>query len=219
MHPVGLVQQQPGALGHRRPVAQDVAERRGAGPRRVRRVARLGQLLRVAQQHQVPGRAGHGQDVGQRQLPRLVHEQGVHAVGHAGARPQPDRARGHVELAVAQRPLQLVVRHVSGRSMQERVALVCPLADPQRNAVRARAPAQGADQLVNDRVRRSGDASRAALRDQRQDLLGAGVGLPGSRRPLQRQVRTAQQYREPQRSLGGRLAIGHQRPRHQRPRH
>jgi hypothetical protein len=133
VHPVGLVQQQPGARRHRRPLAQDVAQRRGARPGRVGGLARLGQLLRVAQQHQVPGRAGHGQDVGQRQLTGLVHEQGVDAVGHPGARPEPDRARSHVELAVAQRPLQTLIRHVGGRIMQERVALVRPLANPQRD--------------------------------------------------------------------------------------
>jgi hypothetical protein len=188
VHPVGLVQQQPGAFGHRRPLAQDVTKGRDPRAWWVRGLARLSQLLRIAQQHQVPGRADHGQDVGQRQLPRLIHEQGVHAGRQAAARPQPGGARGHVQLAVPQCPLQSLGCHGRGRIVQLRVVPVRPLPDPQCQSPSARVHAHSVDQMMDDRVRRPGDASRAALREEREDLLGGGVGLPGARWSLQRQV-------------------------------
>ena len=180
-------------------------------PGRVRGLARLGQLLRVARQYQVPGRAAYGQGVGQRHLPRLVHEQGVHAAGQAGAGPQPRGACGHVELAVAQRPLQLLVRHPRGRTMQDRVVPVRPLADPRRQATSVRVLAHGADQFLDDRVRRAGDPDRAAVSDEVEDLPGGGAGLPRSRRSLQRQVRTPGQRSQPDRGPGRRLARSRQR--------
>ena len=64
-----------------------------------RSTERACELLRVAQQHQVPRRPGHREHVGQRQLARLVHEQGVHADRQPRPRPQPGCARGHVQLA------------------------------------------------------------------------------------------------------------------------
>ena len=60
---------------------------------------------------------GDRQDVGQRQLARLVDEQGAHTGRHPRPRPQPGRARGHVQLAVQQRLLQLVVAHHRGVRM------------------------------------------------------------------------------------------------------
>ena len=68
-------------------IETDVLERGGARAGRVCGVTRLGELLRVAEQHQVPRRSGHRQHVGQRQLARLVDEQGVHAVRQPGPRP------------------------------------------------------------------------------------------------------------------------------------
>ena len=62
MHPVGLVERQPGVRGHRRVVAQDVLQRRDARARRVGGVTGLGELLRVAEQDQVPRRPGHRQE-------------------------------------------------------------------------------------------------------------------------------------------------------------
>ena len=73
---------------------------RDSGSRWMGGLARLGQLLRVAEQHEVRRRARHGQDVGQGQLPGLVDEERVDAVRELLAGPQPRRARHDVELPV-----------------------------------------------------------------------------------------------------------------------
>jgi hypothetical protein len=79
MHPPRLLDQQPGVRRHGVAIAQDVLQPGDTRPRRVRRLARLRELLRITDQHQVRRGAGHGQDVGQRELPRLVDEQGIRA--------------------------------------------------------------------------------------------------------------------------------------------
>jgi hypothetical protein len=119
----------------------------------------------------------------QRQLARLVDEQGVHAGRQACARPQPGRARGNVQLAVPQRLLQLFVAHRRGVLMPVRVVAFRPLADPgYPGFAPPRVLVHLVDEVVDDRVRGPGDADRAALGDELEDLLGRGVRLPGPRR-------------------------------------
>ena len=148
VHPPGLVEQQPGALGHRRPVAEDVTERRDACPGGC--AAWLGWASCCGSPSSTRFRAApaDGQDVGQRHLARLVDEQGVHAARQAAARPQPDGARGHVELAVAQARSSCSCVIAVAESMQERVVLVRPLADPRREPPLARALADLVDQVA-----------------------------------------------------------------------
>ncbi len=52
------------------------------GARRVGALERLVELLRVTQQNQRVGARADGQDVGERHLPRLVHEEHVDRPGH-----------------------------------------------------------------------------------------------------------------------------------------
>jgi hypothetical protein len=77
-------------------------------------LARLRQLLGIAEQHQVPGRSGHRQHVGQRQLPRLVDEEGVHAALELRSRPQPDGAARDIKFPVLQGLLELAIAHADG---------------------------------------------------------------------------------------------------------
>jgi hypothetical protein len=70
------------------------------------------------------------------------------AGAQAAACPQADGARGHVQLAVAQCPLQPLGRHRGGRIMQVRVVLIRPLADPRREPSLARVGAHGVDQVI-----------------------------------------------------------------------
>ena len=69
-------------------------------PGGMRGLAGLGELLGVADQDEVPGRAGYGQDVGQRHLARLVDEQRVNAALELLARPEPGRSGRYVQVAV-----------------------------------------------------------------------------------------------------------------------
>ena len=116
------------------------------------------------------------------------------------ARPQPAGARGHVQLAVAQSLLQLLVTHHRGVRMPVRV-VACPPAGRSAAAARLRGrracSTHGVDEVVDDRVRGPGDADRAAVRDELEDLLGRGVRLPGPRRSLDGQVRIAGANGEP----------------------
>ena len=63
-------------------------------------LAGLGEPLGVADQDEVPGRAGDGQDVGQRHLVGLVDEQRVHAPLELLAGPDPRRSGGYVQVPV-----------------------------------------------------------------------------------------------------------------------
>jgi hypothetical protein len=65
-------------------------------------------------------------------------------------------------------------------------------------------------QVEDDHVRRSGDADGALLRDEREDLLGRGVRLPGAGRSLQRQVRIAEHRGQPDCGPSDRLIPGNQ---------
>ena len=124
------------------------------------------------------------------------------------ARPHPGRAGGDVELAVAQRPLQL-----AGTSSQwpRRAGTGCPRPHAGRSATRPRSRRRArtrVEEVVDDRVRRRGDTDRAALRDEREDLLGAGVGLSGSRGSLDAAGRSGGARDQPYRGLRGRLVLG-----------
>lgn len=100
MHPVGPVKEQPGIGRHRRVLAEHVLQRGRACSRRVRDIARLGELLRVAHQDERPRCVRDGEHVGQRQLAGLVGEQHVDAAGELLTCPQPGGARHQVKGAV-----------------------------------------------------------------------------------------------------------------------
>ena len=82
------------AVGRDRVVAvEQVLQRRDAGAVGVDRLGRLGELLRVAEQHHRAGRPEHGDRVGQRELARLVDDEHVDGAAQVGAGPQPGRSR------------------------------------------------------------------------------------------------------------------------------
>ena len=60
--------------------------------RRVRALRHLGQLVRVAEQHEVPRRRAHGKCVRERELAALVDEERVHMAAELLAREQERRA-------------------------------------------------------------------------------------------------------------------------------
>ena len=63
MHAPGGVQKDPGIVGHRGVWAEHVCQRRDPCAGRVGGVARLGQLLRISEEHQVAPGPGHGEHV------------------------------------------------------------------------------------------------------------------------------------------------------------
>ena len=72
-------------------------------------LARLGQLLRVAQEHEVGGSAGDCQDVGQGELAGLVDDERVNAVRELFSGPQPCGPGHDVQLTVLELGDELAV--------------------------------------------------------------------------------------------------------------
>ena len=164
-------------------------------------------------QDEVPGRAGDGQDVGQRHLAGLVDEQRVDAALELLARPEPGRSGGYVQVAVPQAVLQRAMLQAGGVRMQVRVVLASALADARADdAQLVGACGDLAEQVVDDGVGGAGDADRAPGLDELEDLPGGGEGLPGPGWSLDRQVGAAEGEDEPDRRVGHRFAVAAQRP-------
>ena len=63
-------------------------------------LARLGQLLRVTQEHEVGGSASDSQDVGQRELAGLIDHESANAASELFSGPKPCGTCHDVQLAV-----------------------------------------------------------------------------------------------------------------------
>ena len=83
----------PRSSRHRLVAAEQVLERRDVGAVGVAALLRLLELLRIAEQHEAPGRLRHREHVGQRHLPGLVDEQHVDRTGRCPARAHSQRCR------------------------------------------------------------------------------------------------------------------------------
>ena len=77
-HPVRLAEEQPHPLRHGLVPAEKVLQNRRIRALRMRSLRDLRELVRVAEQHDVPRRRPHSQHVRQRHLTRLVDEERVH---------------------------------------------------------------------------------------------------------------------------------------------
>ena len=97
----------PIPVAQRLVLAEQVLEHRRVRARRVRALRDLRELVRVAEQDDVPRRRPDREHVRERDLPRLVDEQRVHVPVELLAREQERRAREQ---------LQLLVEHVVVRA-------------------------------------------------------------------------------------------------------
>ena len=111
---------------------EDVLQRALLGPRWVRALHGLRELLRVAQEDDVPRRAAHRDEVREGDLPGLVHDERVERPGRPLARPEPRGPRHDVHAPVAQRRLHglVVVDHLHARRAR-RVVVVGLLEDAE----------------------------------------------------------------------------------------
>ena len=80
----------------RRVAAQQVLEHRRLAPVGMRALQHLAELLRVADEHEVPGGGGHRERIRQRDLAGLVDEEVVEALRRAAVGEQPGRAADEV---------------------------------------------------------------------------------------------------------------------------
>ena len=85
-------EEEPAVPRNRVGAAEQVLEHRGLRARRVDPLRDLGELLRVAEQHDVPRRRPDRERVGERDLARLVDEERVDGAVHVLAREEPGGA-------------------------------------------------------------------------------------------------------------------------------
>ena len=100
VHTKGLVHEQPFVTLYGTASVEQVSQRRSIRAVGMRAQGGLVKLLRVAEQHQVRRGVRDCQRVRQRHLPRLVHEQRVHAVLRFRTRPQPGGAGPDLAIAL-----------------------------------------------------------------------------------------------------------------------
>ena len=118
---------------------EQVSQRRPLGSGRMRALERLVELLRVAEQHEAPGRRRYGDDVRERHLAGLVDEQDVDRAAEVLARPDPGRPAGDVDLARRERVAQLAVRRVAASPRRTSGRRLCPASGRSGCRTRARA--------------------------------------------------------------------------------
>ena len=94
MKPVGPLEEEAAVGRHGRVVSEQMPQHRVAAAERVRSLDHLVELLRVADEHDVPRRRPHRERVGERDLPGLVDEEVVDLL--VLAREEPRRAGGEV---------------------------------------------------------------------------------------------------------------------------
>ncbi len=191
-----------------RVLAEQVLEDRRAGAFRMRPLRDLGELERVAEQHDVACGRSHRQRIGERHLPGLVDHQGV------------DRGRGAaVQALVGEEPGGSGEEHrVRGGGERrdvggagDRAAVVERLVvaggrlleTAEAKAFLGRRLLHLGEQVVDRLVARRGDPDAPALAHELGDQARAGPRLAGSRRALDEEVARVQPRHE--RALGGEI--------------
>ena len=106
-HPPRVLEEEPAVGRHGLVVAEQVAEHRRLRARRVRALRDLRELVRVAEEDEVPRRGADGDRVGERELPALVDEERVHVLVELLAREEPGRPREQLELGVEHRVVRV----------------------------------------------------------------------------------------------------------------
>ena len=176
-------------------VAEQVPQHRGAAAGRVRALDHLVELLRVADEDDVPRRRPHRERVGERDLPGLVDEEVVERP-LVLAREEPRRAGGEVGADARVR----VGRRSRPRSRRRRTTPGCRRSPSCGPSNASPSSAAGLDDLVEqvvDRlVARRGDADRLAVRDQVRDQPPRRPRLARAGRALDHEVAAVERAHE-----------------------
>ena len=171
--------------------AEQVLQSRGVGAFRVSAALRLLKLLRVAEQDDISGGLRHGENVGERDLAGLVDEKNVERARIVLARPEPGRPGADLRTS----PGKGVRAQCRCRSTSLDPGHFRPLLADLSNARERHALNGGGlhrilEELPDDLVTDGRNADLQAAPDAFDDHAGAPVGLPGSRRALNREDRT-----------------------------
>src|SRR4051794_26998798 len=188
MEPPGALEEQALRRWHRRRAAEEVRKRGTLGARWMRALERLVELLRVAEQDEAGTRARHGDDVGERDLPRLVDEQDVHRADHLRRRPQPRRPGGEVRLTGIESAPDVgrVLPPDDARILED----LDDLAALDRSNIHAFALSRVKDRrehVADHLVARSGGPPARSTRQPRAEHPRACARRPGTSPPLARE--------------------------------
>ena len=153
----------------------------------------LRQLVRIAEQHEVPRRVADRDDVGERDLARLVDDQRVEEAGEVLAREEPRRARDELELLVEQ--VAPVVARVDELALEAGVPARGLLAALEREALPPRLPLDPGEEVRDRLVAERRDADAAARAHERDRRLRALPRLPRAGRALDEEVAAVERER------------------------
>ncbi len=194
VEPVGALEEEAAVGRNRRVVAEQVPQHRGAAPGRVRPLDHLVELLRIADEDDVPRRRPHRERVGERDLPGLVDEEVVERAVVVGIGEEPGGAGGEVAVDALGRCLDAL--DVRARVLRLGVAgarLLQPaVVEPELGG----GVLDRVEQVVDRLVARRGDADALAVRHQVRDQPAGRPRLPRAGRPLDDEVALVEREHE-----------------------
>ena len=186
MEAVGALEEEPAVGRDRLVVADQVPEHGGAATRGVRPLDDLVELLRVADEHDVPRRRAHRERVRERNLPGLVDEEVVERGVVLGPREEPGGARGEVAAGARRRVLD--ARDVRALVLRLGIAAARFLEAAELEPGLGGRALDGVEQVVDRLVARRGDPDALAVGDQMSDQMPRRPCLSRARRPLDDEV-------------------------------
>ena len=168
------------------------------------RLGRLGQLLRVAQQHEGPRGRGDGDGVGEGELAGLVDDQHVDGLAHVLARPEPGGAADEWPTSPASSASRagLVAGGLAGRGRS--AVLGC-----LRDLVHAPAAPTSSSTLPMTACDRAVTPTRLPASSSARISCAAGIRLAGPGRALHGQHLAVEGAADPHDGVGGLLALAH----------
>ena len=176
------VEKQSEYLGHQLCAIEDVGQDRAFGAGREGSLEWLVQLLRMAEQHEVPRAQGGDDCVRQGHLAWLVDEEDVAGVHHVLPGPEPGGAADHVDGAGTQgRSCGVVVPQVDGVADGGPFGRTLPYSNVDSPVCRCFSDLR--QELSDPLVAVGGNPDPASLSDQVDDHLGTDGALAGTGGP------------------------------------
>src|SRR5262249_34135858 len=146
----------------------------------------LRQLVRIAEEHEVPRRMTDRDDVGERNLARLVHDQRVEEATEILASEEPRRAREALKLLVPQ--ITQEGARVDEPALDAGALAGWLLTAPEREASPPRLPLDSVEEVGDRLVAERRDADPPARAHELDRGLRTLPRLPRARRPLHEEM-------------------------------
>ena len=183
----GRLEEEAALRWHRHRIADQMLEGRGGRAARVDALRDHRQLVRVADQHDRPGTRPDRDGVCERHLAGLVDEQDVERAVELRSGEEPAGAGHDVDRPGGKGRGDVGVGADAGHAIEVTDVGVGLLDDADRDPLLGRGLDDRLDQVADRLVRLRGDADPLPGPHEVEDHPGAGVGLAGPRRTLDRQ--------------------------------